>query len=339
MSTSGIPTVLIGFGNVAQGYSRDSKMARHYPYACHAQALRDHKAFDWCAVVDSDQSATCVAKNEWGIQKVATSLPGLGSLREKIEIAVLATPPEARMDFISELPALRAILIEKPLGTTLENSKGFLHECKRRGIMVQVNFWRRADHQLKMLAGGELHELVGAPQKANVVYGNGLLNNGIHMVDLTRMLFGEVKALQLLGDGEPFQEGPIIGDTNPSFALLFDKELYVTFLPLRFKHYRENGIIIWGENGRLDIMNEGLVLQYFARMNNRAMQDEREVVTDKPTNIKSTVGGALYQMYENLIGALSNSAQLCSPGDSALRTTEVIEAIKTAPKTGGLCRV
>lgn len=333
MSNAGLRTVLIGFGKVAQGYAADATMARYYPYATHAQALRDHPAFDWCAVVDPDNEARTAAVRDWGVPDAVADVTVLGPLAEQIEVAVLATPPGSRLNVIEALPNLRAVLVEKPLGVDLASAQAFLDACHQRGIAVQVNLWRRADTRFRALAGGELAELVGGVQTVVSVYGNGLKNNGTHMVDMARMLFGEIESVQRI-DSAPYIAGPISGDMNTAFALRAKSGVVVMLLPVRFEHYRENGFCIWGTEGRLDILNEGLTIRHYPKVANRAMAGECEIASDAPRELSSTVGDALYRMYENLACALGQGEELWSSGASALTTTKVIEAMEYAPIDG-----
>ena len=47
MTQPRLRTVLVGCGEVGAGYATDPLMARHYPYATHAQVLAAHPAFAW----------------------------------------------------------------------------------------------------------------------------------------------------------------------------------------------------------------------------------------------------------------------------------------------------
>ena len=326
------PTALIGFGKMGWGYAGDPVMARHYPYAAHAQVLANHPAFDWRAVVDPIPAALDAAFEARRLSAARTVEALAGA--DEIEVAVIATPPASRLAIVEHLPALRAVFVEKPLGTSLAASRAFLDTCAARGILVQVNLWRRADERFRAFAAGGLSELIGAPQTAICFYGNGLLNNGTHGVDFVRMLLGEVEAAQRLGSRPAFVEGPIAGDDNPGFALTMASGLTVTFHPLRFADFRENGISIWGSRGRIDILNEGLVIQSFPRRDNRAMQGEREIAADAAEAIKSTVGVALYRMYDNLAEALSTGTALWSDGRSAFETSRVVETVRHADPGG-----
>lgn len=329
MATAPFVTALIGFGKMGQGYAADPMMARHFRYAAHAQVLQAHPAFDWQAVVDTAPDAREAARRQWQVAHCAANLAELGPLAERIEVAVLATNPDARLGFLEQMPRLRAVLVEKPLGRDLPAARDFLDACARRDILVQVNLWRRADALFRRLAAGELIERIGEPQAATCYYGNGLLNNGTHMIDFARMLFGEVVAVQLIGRDTGSVEGPLPGDRNPHFAVWTQHGLVIDFQPLRFTDFRENGMIVWGRKGRLDILAEGLVVQQFPAASHRAMLDEREVAVDAPEPIESTVGVALYEMFDNLADALHRHppATLLSTGDSAFTTSRIVDLV------------
>jgi predicted dehydrogenase len=330
--TKRLRAAVIGFGKMADTYAQDPAMARHYRYAAHAQVLAEHPAFEWLAVVDQSAAARERAQHHWRVPHVAADAAGLGRVAEQIEVAVLATPPDARMGIIDALPSLRAVLVEKPLGSGLAESRRFLEQCDRRAIAVQVNLWRRADETFRRLAAGELRQLVGDVQCAFCVYGNGLLNNGTHMIDLVRMMLGEIVAVTAVATDSAFVEGPLEGDLNVAANLLLESGASVALLPLRFAEYRENGIDIWGQAGRLSILNEGLTILRYPRAANRAMSGEREIAVDAPDALPSSVGDALYRMFSNLAQAMTDGSPLCSPGTSALQTAVAVEAVLQSAK-------
>ncbi|MCI0559015.1 MAG: Gfo/Idh/MocA family oxidoreductase, partial [Nitrososphaera sp.] len=111
-------TVVIGFGKIGAGYANDPIMAEYYPYATHAQVLAVHPSFAWEAVVDPSEVALELARTQWEIPHVARSIEELRRYYQP-EVAVLATPPEFRLTILEQLPNLRAVLVEKPLGLTI----------------------------------------------------------------------------------------------------------------------------------------------------------------------------------------------------------------------------
>lgn len=333
MSAAPLKTALVGFGRIAAGYADDPAMARYYRYATHAQVLAAHDAFELVAAVDPEPHSREAARTRWGAAVAAADAAQLGSGAAEVEVLVLATPPDARLSALDAFPNVKAVLVEKPLGTTIEDSARFVEACRARGVLVQVNLWRRADERFRALAAGELARLVGTPQGACGIYGNGVLNNGVHMVDFVRMLLGEVEAVQAIGR-RSVSRGPLPGDTNPAFALELAGGAVASFLPVDFADYRENGLDVWGSGGRLAIQNEGLTLLHYPRRVNRATTGEHEIACDEPTVLASTVGEALYHLYTNVAEALRSGAPLVSPADSALRSTLVVEAIRCSQRDG-----
>jgi predicted dehydrogenase len=327
-------TALVGAGKIGTGYAADPVMSRHFKYATHAQVLREHPAFEWIAVVDPSEEALAAAQSLWRVPIVARSVEELPARCEP-DVLVLATPPHVRRAAIEAAPSVRAVLVEKPLGSTIDDARSFLAFCEQRHILVQVNLWRRADEVLERLRDGELARRIGAVQGGFCVYGNGLRNNGTHMIDLVRMLVGEVRGVQALSSVPPWRAGPLDGDVHVPFTLSIDHRVAVACLPLDFACYRENGLDLWGTNGRLVIDQEGLGVKLFSRTHNRAMSGEFEIASDQPELLEPTAGVAFYRMYSNLAAALEEHAALCSDGASALVTTRIVAAVERSAALGG----
>lgn len=334
MTVQCVKTAVIGFGKIAAGYADDPAQTRWYPYATHAQVLRDHPEFEWQAVVDVAAETRKQAQERWQVPETA-ACPGELSCAGEIELVVIATPPENRIEILSAFPRLRAVLVEKPLALTLEEAESFLDACKKRGILVAVNFPRRSDKTLRALAQGGLEERIGRPMAMFGTYGNGLQNNGTHLVDLVRMLLGEVVEVQAVAHLAPVLEGPIPGDTNPAFSLRLDNEHAVMIHPVRFSHYREVGLDIWGERGRLSLLHESLTLIQSPLAPCRSLTGANEILHEAAETSATTVGHALYEVYENLAATLRGAAALDCSGETGLGTMRVIDAILRSYATEG----
>lgn len=329
-------TVLVGLGRMGFTYADDPLSRRHYRDASHAEVLARHQAFVWEAAVDTDAVRLDQARARWGFAHGATSMAELYSFYQP-EVLVLATPPQAYASAVAACPGLKAVLCEKPLGTTLAEAIAFLDLCNRRSILVQVNFWRRCDQLYRRLAAGELAALVGRPQVINGIYGNGLLNNGSHLVDFCRMLFGEIAGVRVLGPALHAGMPPGAGDFDAASALQFANGATAILQPVDYRYYREVGLDVWGERGRLEVLNEGLVNRLSQRAPHRALSRACEVAADAPQMLPPTVGEALYAVYDNLAAALEGRSELWSPGASALQTAVAIDAIQRAVKAGDGC--
>lgn len=319
-------TALIGFGKIGAGYAFDSRQTAHFRYSTHVQVLAEHPDFDLQVVIDSSEAARMQAANHWKVPNTATTLNDYVGACE-IEFAIIAIPPEGRFSLIDGMPALRAVLIEKPLGQDMRQARHFLDECARRGIQVAVNVPRRYDDKIQMLSRGELTRRWGAPQAVFGVYGNGLRNNGTHLVDLVRMLFGEVLFSEIPHGAQRFIEGPLNGDSNVPFTLSMANGLVVMIQPLLFKHYREVGLDIWGEKGRLQLLNETLLCHASPRMENRQLSNTSEIAHDQQESLTMGLSAALYAAYDNMALVLAGDADLAYSGEEAYKTMQVVEGV------------
>jgi predicted dehydrogenase len=326
-------TVLIGFGRIAAGYARDTRMARWFPYATHAQVLRAHPAYRWTAAVDPDPEARAVALRDWGVGEAVESVDFLAD-PASFDVAVLSTPPDIRTALLERLPSLKAVVVEKPIGSNVETAQAFLDACARRNIQVQVNFPRRGDAVMRQQAGS-LTETIGRAQSAFVTYGNGLINNGSHIVDWVRMFLGEISSVRAVPEGPVISEGPIPGDTSFPFVLGLESGTCVMVQPLSFSNFRENSLDIWGERGRLSFWQEGLSVAYAPRAEHRFLEAHFEIASDRPEAGTTGQGNAIFELYENLAGAISSGEQLWSDGQGALRVMTIVDALKRSRVDNG----
>jgi len=325
----------VGLGRIGAAYIDDKTMARTIPYVTHAQVLADHPAFQWDAAVDISDTSHELVRTRFGVERVARTLEEIDCLGE-IDVVVLATPPTFRLPILGALPNLRAVLVEKPLGGILGESEAFLHECQRRGIVTQVNLTRRADAVMRGLASGALKERIGRVQCGFGVYGNGIINYATHTIDLVRMLVGEVTAVQALKRSREFQEGPLAGDRNLSFMLFLEDNISVILHPVRFSQYREGSLDLWGEKGRLEILQEGLLMRQTPRDDCRSLDGAFELAASRAGLESTGYGHALYDLYDDLAAVLGQRCNAtCSPCESALVTDRVVHAVLASANMGG----
>tara|TARA_R110001592_G_scaffold161973_1_gene394897 strand:+ start:43365 stop:44390 length:1026 start_codon:yes stop_codon:yes gene_type:complete len=330
-------TIIVGFGQVAAGLSNDPRMTAHFKYASHASVLADHPAFDWQGVVDPNAAALDKARTVWQVPHIGADLAAVVDATQP-EIAVLATPPGGRAEMIEAMPDLKAVLVEKPLarpGDDGADSARMASICAERGIPVLVNYWRRADRLFQDLAARSLAARIGGVQAVLGLYGNGIANNGGHLVDFLRMLLGEVTAVQALGPARLAHGAPLASDRHVAFALTFASGAVATVQPLDFTQYREVGLDIWGETGRLSILQEGLVTQIFPLAENRGLSGEKEIASDAGEILETTVSDAFYRMYDNLAGVAEGRAVPWSPLASALVNERVLGLVLRSAAEGG----
>lgn len=332
MKRKPLRTVLIGFGAIAQGLAADPKMAAYFSYATHAQVLRDHPSFDWIATIDPRAAARRLVA-DWNPGPAAAEINrGIEALAP--EIAVLAVPPEARLVAIERLCELRGVIVEKPLGRTLAEARTFLAACVKRKISVQVCYWRRGDRTLQKLAAARAAQL-GAIQAGFGVYGNGLRNNGSHLIDLIAMQAGPIVAVRAIGAARAVARAPLVDDVGIAAALELANGAVVAIQPIDFALYREVSLDLWGTKRRRNFDQETLRIADFKVVAHRALLGAREVANDLPHLHPNTVEKAFFRLYDDFADALARGHEPASGAANALRTEITIDAILRSAARGG----
>ena len=316
---------MIGFGGIAAGLGEDPLMAQAFAYPTHASVLAKHPAFSWEAVVDLSDKALEQASENWQIPICVRDVEELAS-RYDPEIAVITIPSDLRLAELNHLKSLRAVIAEKPLGMKLMHAEQFVQTCEQRNLVVQVNYWRRGAVGLRDLAAS-LFSHTGRPQAAFATYGGGLFNNGSHIIDFVRMLLGEVISVQAYGPPCALDNPALKGDVHIPFLLCLECGANVFVAPLEYENYREVGLDIWGERGRLTLFQETLLGRHYPIAENRGLTGEREIATDAGAAVDTRVSNALYDLYDNLAANLSIGADLWSSGSSALQSEAVVDAV------------
>ncbi len=329
--TAALRTILVGFGGVAQGLATDAKMSSWFPVATHAQALQSDPRFDWVGVVDPDPDAQQAATGDW-------SVPSFGDVAAAAnlepDVAILAMPPGGRCDAVAALPSLKGVLVEKPLPH--DEGERLADMAADRNLAVQVNYWRRGDETLRDLSDGGLRRRIGALQSGHAIYGNGLRNNGSHLLDMIRWLIGEPTGVVRTGPVASLDAPPIDGDVRVPFSLSFAGGGTVAVHPVDFDHYREVGLDLWGTTGRLTILQETLDIRFHAVADNRGLADAHEIASDTAEVLPSTVARALPNLYGNLYDAVAGDADLLSPLTNALKTEALIDTVVSGGATDTL---
>ena len=324
---------MIGFGKIAEGYSNDKIMKQKILFASHIDVLTLSNAFELIGVVDNDLNALERAKVNWGILNTFSDIHAAKESLDNVECLVLATPPENRLEAIKVFSGIKAIICEKPIAENFDKSFEIVNYCSQNNILLQVNLWRRAEKSLIRLSEQKDSEFkLGNLICINCIYGNGLKNNGVHMIDLAAMFvkrFNRVKPIMISNFDEVL---PIVNDINASFCLISKDQVPITFHPIPFSRYRENSLTIMGSLGALQILNEGHTIQFFNKTQNRSMSNEHEISWDTPQQIQNDVSYALFNLYENLAEAIHAKSALVSSGKNALYSEYVIDIIKKSLK-------
>ena len=321
-----LKTILIGFGNIAANYADDKCMKNWIKYSSHIQVLKDHPNFSLNAVVDIKLEALKKAKEEWNIPEVKQNLDDLNNINE-FEVAVLAVPSEKRIEIINKLPNLKILILEKPLASKISEGLEIVEICRKRKIIAEVNYPRRFDKMLLKIIK-DLPKELGDIQTAFGIYGNGINNNGSHLIDLARMFLGKVSWVQSLANRVVNNNGTIKDDINFPFAIGYESGTTLLTQFVEYKKYREFYFDLWGVKGRRSFIQEGLLSAYYPLKNHRFSEKDYEIASDKSEIKLMDQSHAMYDLYNYVFNRINSNDLVNTNLNFSLEVLEIIKKLE-----------
>jgi predicted dehydrogenase len=177
--------------------------------SAHANALKKVESAQFAAVCDARPEAAQAAAEKSGV----SSFTETGPVLEAVDAVVVATPPAFHRPVVEAAArAGKHVFCEKPLSTDLADADAMIAACDAAGVVFQHGFVLRfyPVHELarQMVDDGVIGDLVyiegdyagpyrGPRERPTSWYGSlgGLLENGIHKVDLLNWFGGELQSV------------------------------------------------------------------------------------------------------------------------------------------------
>jgi predicted dehydrogenase len=193
----------------------------------------------------------------------ATTEPEAAATRPDVDLVIISTPPNSHVSLaLVAINAGKHVLIEKPLAHTLSDAERICAAAEAKGVLVKTGFNHRyfpsMDFAKRLIDSGKIGDVIsveafaGHPggkefghdwiHEGSVTGGGSLVDNGIHILDLTRFFLGDVES----GQGYianliwPFKDAEDNG-----FALFRSKDGKIARVHSSWTHWR--GYQFWVE--------------------------------------------------------------------------------------------
>lgn len=190
------PIVIIGAGSIIHDAHLPAYSKAGFPVA---------------ALVDKNTERASKLAADSGISLATDSIAKAIAYAPKDAIFDIAVPASAIQSILPQLPDGAAVLIQKPMGDTLEQAEAILAICKQKGLTAAVNFQLRwAPNMLGAAALrdtgtlGHVHDMevqvnVHQPWEIWTFLATAprleILYHSIHYIDLVRSWFGDPKSV------------------------------------------------------------------------------------------------------------------------------------------------
>lgn len=182
-----VNVAIIGCGLI--GAQWDAAVQQPSASLTHAAGFSKHPDACLVAVCDQDRQKAEQAAQRWQARPYTD--PAQLFAENSIDLVVIATSSAARWSVIEAALAakVKVLVIEKPLASTLAESRKLVDAINAAGVKTLVNFSRHWDPSMRQLRKQLDHGEFGPIQRIVGTYGKGIGNNGSHMIDLVAFLF------------------------------------------------------------------------------------------------------------------------------------------------------
>lgn len=208
MMSERLKVLVVGAGNIASAFDTDTNTdaARS-----HAKAYFLNSETLIHAAVEPDPVRREAFGRAWSCDRL---YPALADIPQGIrpDIISVCTPTETHYEILKSCLRLnpKAVLIEKPLTSRLEDAHDIVGLYRKAGIPLSVNLPRKWSKVLSSLGSQLRAGELGVFRQFVGYYTKGVLHNGIHMVSLLQDLLGRIVEQKILSGIVDFK------DTDPT---------------------------------------------------------------------------------------------------------------------------
>ena len=332
------PIVVIGAGAIVR--------------TSHLPAYR-RLAFPIAGLFDIRREAAVEAAAQFDVPRVFDTLEAAcGAGARMSAVFDVAVPGGDVLPVLRQLPPKSAVLIQKPMGESLDAARAILRTCRERGLVAAMNFQFRFSPNVlalqDLIARGWLGEIVDIEVRLQVrqpweswafvrqAARLELLYHSIHYLDAIRMLAGEPSGVYCRAVAHP--QYPEYSDTRSSIILNYGSRLRCS-LTLNHTHrydstHRASMFKVEGTRGAATL-SMGVNLSYPS-----GPPDTLEVATDEAWHCVPLRGSWFSEAFEGPMSNLQRfvsgeDAALVSPVDDAIRTMALVEACYASSESGG----
>jgi predicted dehydrogenase len=259
--------------------------------------------FSLVGLVDTDVEARAAARR-WDAAVYSNIEEMMASA--KPDVVSVATSASARAALLLEVlkAGPRAVIAEKPLAETVDQSRRIVEAFRGAGVPLLVNYSRRYTPLWQAVSGRTAMSTV-------IRYGKGLLHNGTHAIDLCRMLFGECL------DAVPLARKNDHAASDPSVSgfLKFERCPEVFLQALDERAFTLFEVDIVAPDWRLIVDNDGRRARHFNLQSGVGIPPGRRLIE---TGFEDTGAGfAMINLIHNARDVLDGGVPLCT-GDDAI---------------------
>jgi len=317
-----IKTLIIGLGQIGQGYDYNLSYEEHI--LTHCQAIKAHPNFELIGGVDISHENRKKFEKKFNVDSFF-EIDDLSNIKD-LDLVVVAVPTKEHLDTVKKVLSVlspKMILLEKPLSNSLVEAKEIICIGKEKKVPIAVNYIREYEpvHRefFKRIKNNEL----GNPLKVVCWYSKGIINNGSHFIQLLSNFMGEVKNIKIINDEECKRENI---DLEPTLEISYKKGL-VYFIPVKEENFTLFEMELMGSKGKMKYYNGGSHIEWWNVSDDPILKNYKKL-DSKPLSEITDINKYQYYVYNNIAENFMGNSQLYCDGNRALKTSKILNEIK-----------
>jgi len=311
---------IVGCGRIASTFDDDPK--RKSSIATHAGAYDFFPETKLIAAADIDSAKLKEFGKKWGVAKLYTDYQDMLA-KEKIDILSVCTwnPTHFQICRKAISCGVKAIFCEKPITEKLSDADRLVELCEENGVILAVNHSRRWDKMHQQIKDFVEQGNLGKIQGVSGYYTAGILNTGIHMIDLLRFFFGDVAWVSGCFDGKAS-----VADPSADACLYFKQGFLVTLQGFDVTNYLIFEIDIYGAKGRLRIENSGFEASFYSMIGHPKFSGYK-CLGERQKMFNGGLQDTLINAIDDLVFCLKKGNKPKSSAEDGRAALEIISAI------------
>ena len=316
-----IKTIIIGLGQIGQGYDYD---LNHEKYILtHSQAVQAHPNFELIGGID------LFDENRKRFQKKFNkpSFSEIDDVKKNadLDLVVVAVPTESHMDTVKKIVSKlspKLILIEKPLSFLFDEAQEIIRIAKEKNIHIAVNYIREYETIHRELFERIKNDELGSSIKVVCWYSKGIINNGSHFIQLLSNFMGVVINIHIINEGRKWDNV----DPEPTVEIIYEKGR-AYFIPVEEENYSLFEMEVVGPKGKIKYYNGGSHYDLWHVNTDPVFKNYKKLKVE-PITIKTNINKYQYHVYNNIAEYFEGNSDLYCDGKAALKTAQILDQIQ-----------
>lgn len=317
-----IKTVIIGLGQIGQGYDYDFNYDKYI--LTHCQAIQAHPNFELVAGIDISQKNRIKFKKKFNVP----SFVEISDLKliEEVDIVVVAVTTEVHLGVVKQIVSIfspKLILIEKPLSNSFEKAQEIIRIGREKEVPIAVNYIREYEPIHREFFERIKNNELGNSLKVVCWYSKGIINNGSHFFQMLSNFMGDIKNIQIINDkGRKWNNI----DPEPTIEISYQKG-QVYFIPVKEENFSLFEMEVIGSKGKIKYYNGGSHIEWWHVSDDPIFNNYKKLEVE-PRVIKTNINKYQYYVYDNIAEYFEGKVDLHCNGENALKTSQVLDQIQ-----------